>query len=1799
MHDTAIERKSKEEILESLDPLIAEWFGSRFADLTEPQSIAIPLIEARKNVLVSSPTGSGKTLTAFLSILDHLYKLQKREGLEDRIYAVYVSPLKALANDINKNLLAPLSELKELANSKGVTEPAIRVAVRTGDTSSSERQRQATKSPHIFITTPESLALVLSTPKFRNKFSEVEYAIVDEIHELCDSKRGVALSLNLERLQAGAPGEIARIGLSATQAPIEEIGRFLVGHDGEDWRPLTIVEIGQQKSLDLRVLCPAEDITALPFEIVNSKMYDMLQKLVGEHRTTLVFTNTRSGTEHVVFKLKERGVTDIEAHHGSMSKESRISVEDDLKDGMLKAVVSSTSLELGIDIGYIDLVCQIGSPKSVAKGLQRIGRAGHDYGETSKGRMIVFENDDLIECAVLCRAAHRNYVDRVTIPIGSLDVLAQTLVGMSLERKWDVDDALALVRRSYCYNQLSRERFEEVLRYLSAKEEYKGVYSKIWYDEEEGIFGMKRGSRLIFYLNQGTIPEESSYKVLSEKGAPVGELSEKFVERLSRGDIFVLGGKSYEFVRARGMKVFVKHALGRKPTVPSWTGEMLPRSFDLSVEIARFRGELEDRLDEFSDEENIVWLMKDFDIDEGSARTIINYFKEQGTVFGIPTDKRLIIEGYRDEEAKANIIFHFPFGRRVNDALSRAFAFRISNEYGFNSTVSVTDDCFMITVPREIPLDEIRKLVGSEDLEHTLRSSLKDTELLSQRFRHCATRSFMILKNYRGRDLSLSRQQTRSQKLLENLKDAEEFPVVRETYNEILNEVFDIEHAKEVICKVEKGEAEIEAIGYSDAPSPFSHNVLLAGIGDVVLMEDRSSLLRQLHRKVLSKVLGADALSEYKFSEEKVELYFRAKIGAVKSKEDLLDMLRHTGPIQLFRDKGLNAHSLTGLPLEEVRRMASELLREGEIRSVWLSDSSWCAAEERDAVSIALGRGDTPPELCRKIMSFIDTPKSVAKIASKFNISREEALDALHILERLYMAERSRYYRNSFNWKACSSFYGDRDHERERLIERHIGAFAPLTQQEIAFHFRLSEEDTKKTLSSLESQGKVVSGRLVIGDDIQYMLTKDYISLSNEGKEVVDEEVVRRYQLWKQFDDIDSIDVFLERFGEAGMLVDIYSRCPDLKLNDWVSKRRSGEMLCGRFLRGKVRYVRSADAHHFVSLFRDEQPSEFENAILRQIDILESASIFDLERELGKDREQIREGLENLDKNMFIVREYTDGEDWSGLNFYQTYEAESSDNTAESAEWIVEKLLSAHGPVSISAIRSYTHLEVENILSILEKLNARRIIVGLSGVELFALEEDIERLKKFKSKPDGMRILSLYDPFLETRRTELISRFGEGWYFPIVRDGLIIGMTDIWPLSSCVEVREITFDSPSEELLEEYLKALDRFGSHFRLYGIDVIRVRAVLGVDVSELNERFLEVFKKAGYKLINDMLVKGEVLDEVFGEEQMLSFLFSEQRFDQSRQYANLGTALRSMGGLRNEIEGLIRSRAEKGEMRLSKMSRIYRGIGIPPHLMHITMSQASVFRAAKNAPVNEDMRTVLQVLSNNRPLSRERILELSPLGPSPTSDAIRQLYQKSMIVLDSTKKYRAVADPDISPEEARKWVVEKAFEMFRIFPAEGLAHYLRHTFSMRELRRILRELEDNGTLVKGYLREKDDTLYWIIKSDVRKMGKKKVEEGFVLAPQDRLVLYLRDVWKLRFGEVDQFLIFDGAECCGRFRAKLERHEITVWDFEGNVRANEIFREFSSRIGRTAQRGDEERLSEWEIADFFEKTYQFAREK
>jgi ATP-dependent Lhr-like helicase len=613
--------------------------------------------------------------------------------------------------------------------------------------------------------------------------------------------------------------------------------------------------------MDLKVVSPLPDLVNTTPEQIHEALYNELDKLISAHKTTLVFTNTRSGTERVVHHLKEKFPGkymegNLGAHHSSLSREHRLNIEERLKQGKLKAVVCSTSLELGIDIGFIDLVVLLGSPKSVARAIQRMGRSGHKLHDQVKGRIVVMDRDDLVECSVLLKNALEKKIDKIKIPKNCLDVMAQHIFGMAIEKPTPVEEVYQAIKKSYAYRELPRNDFDEVINYLAGKYaslETRHVYAKIWVDEETGMMG-KRGkmARVIYMTNIGTIPDESKVKV--KLGTIIiGTLDEIFLEHMNPGDVFVLGGETYIFKYSRGMTIQVVTAGKRPPTVPSWASETLPLSFDLANSIQEFRALMEEKFVMKKNEEYILKFIEDYlHVDDRAKHAIHNYFKEQYLYSEIPHSRKLLIENFRDDY-KRYAVFHTVYGRKVNDALSRAIAYMIGHNTHKDVEVYINDNGFMLSSDK-LPIAQALNALNEKTLETALQRGIEKGEIFKRRFRHVAARALMILRTYKGQRKSAGRQQMAAFLLINAVKEvSENFPVLKETRREIMEDAMDLENAKKVISWINEKKVKIKEIE-TNGPSPFAINLFVQGASEVMRMEERIAFVRRLHEKIMQKI---------------------------------------------------------------------------------------------------------------------------------------------------------------------------------------------------------------------------------------------------------------------------------------------------------------------------------------------------------------------------------------------------------------------------------------------------------------------------------------------------------------------------------------------------------------------------------------------------------------------------------------------------------------------------------------------------------------------------------------------------------------------------------------------------------------------------------------------------------------------------------------------------------------------------------------------------------------------------------
>ncbi|RLM33920.1 ATP-dependent helicase [Haloarcula sp. Atlit-120R] len=882
-------------VLDRLAPVVQEWWVEQFGEFvpgnggffTPPQKEAIPLIHEGENALICAPTGSGKTLASFTGIINELFGKARENELANSVYCLYVSPLKSLANDIHRNLEQPLDGITAKLDDRG-EDVEIRHAIRHGDTSDSERQAMLETTPHILNTTPETLAILLNSPKFKKKLETIEYVIVDEIHSLAENKRGTHLSVSLERLEEMVEEPPTRIGCSATVEPLDTVAEFLVGREepGGAPRDYEIVDTRFARDFDMELSCPADDLINTPRDIVTERFYTQLHDHIQSHTNTLVFTNTRSGAERVLHNLREKfdayDESNSGCHHGSLSKEKRRDIEESLKAGTLDVVTTSTSLELGIDMPHIDLVVQVGSPKSVAALLQRIGRAGHQLGETVEGRVIALDRDELVECAVMLEKAERGFVDRVFIPENAQDVATQHVYGMAINDVRPEATFKSVLRRAYPYRNYGDGDWEQLMRYMTADYpgmEDKNVYAKIWrdtndppdgehhyedYDVGEHLIG-KRGrlARVIYMTNIGTIPDSFTCDVVTRSDDSwVGQLDESYLDTLEKGDVFVLGGDNFEYRYRRGSKVYVDRTAAR-PTVPSWFSERLPLSYDLGREILDFQGQLLDRLEDGGMSEVRNWL-REFPVDENSVRAIARMFREQVAYAGpesVATSDRLVVEETLDhDEYERHYHVHSNYGRRFNDGFSRLLAYHIAQAASANVQVAVAHNGFTLSMPlnRKVDISRIVRDLDPETAREDLRASLDGTDLLQRYFRINATRSLMILKRYKGYEKSASEQQVSSEMLLGFAEDLGEFAVVEETYREILEDKLNIDGIESVLRAIRAGDVDVVRTRV-DSPSPRAFGLATLMASDVVLAEDESAVLQEFHQRVLNEIENGDA----------------------------------------------------------------------------------------------------------------------------------------------------------------------------------------------------------------------------------------------------------------------------------------------------------------------------------------------------------------------------------------------------------------------------------------------------------------------------------------------------------------------------------------------------------------------------------------------------------------------------------------------------------------------------------------------------------------------------------------------------------------------------------------------------------------------------------------------------------------------------------------------------------------------------------------------------------------------------
>ena len=951
-------------------PLIAEWFQAAVGSPTDVQAEAWPAIQSGRDALIAAPTGSGKTFAAFLSSIDRLFTQALARELDDRTQVLYVSPLKALSNDIQKNLRQPLAQIGEAALQAGLLMPELRVLVRTGDTPMADRQQMLKRPPHILVTTPESLFILLTAEKSRRLLQTVQTVIVDEIHALAPNKRGAHLALSLERLEALTLTKPQRIGLSATQRPIELVARFLAGD-----RPLpTVIDVGHKRRMDVGIEVPKDELSAVGTNAIWSEIYDRVAALVREHRTTLVFVNTRRLAERVAHHLEERlqdlGPDSVAAHHGSLSRQIRLSAEERLKNGKTRVVVATASLELGIDVGTVDLVCQIGSPRAIATGLQRIGRAGHWIKAIPKGRLFATTRDELLECAALIRAIKAGTLDRISVPPAPLDILAQQIVAAAASQSWTEADLYALARRAFPYRELARSDFDRIVQMLAegiSTNRGRGL-AYLHRDRIHGTVKGRRGARLAAITSGGAIPDTANYAVVAEpEGTVVGSVDEDFAVESLAGDIMLLGNTSWRIKGVEMGRVRVEDAHGAPPNIPFWRGEAPSRTAELSAEVAEVRTAIAERaLD--AQQPVLQWLKQECGLDARGAQQAVEYVLSGRHVLGtVPTQTTIVAERFFDESGGMQLVIHAPFGGRITKAWGLALRKRFCVTFDFELQAAATDNGLVISLGEKhsFPLESVFGYLHSQTVYDVLLHAVLAAPMFATRWRWNASRSLALLRFVNGKKVPPQLQRMKAEDLLaavfpdaiacqdnmtgERQRQVPDHPLVQETLRDCLTEAMDVDGLKRVLQRIESGAIRCVAVD-TPTPSQFSHEILNANpyaYLDDAPLEERRARAVELRRTLPPELAG--------------------EIGALDS-GTIDEVVRESWPVVRDADELHDALlTLTWVPSSEVSGWQQfipglrEAGRAAELTGVHGGEpvTGWVAAENEPEVSRTLaGAGD-------------------------------------------------------------------------------------------------------------------------------------------------------------------------------------------------------------------------------------------------------------------------------------------------------------------------------------------------------------------------------------------------------------------------------------------------------------------------------------------------------------------------------------------------------------------------------------------------------------------------------------------------------------------------------------------------------------------------------------------------------------------------------------------------------------------------------------------------------------------------
>ena len=1732
-----------EVLLSKLSQPVRDWFKDKFPDFTEPQKMAIPSIVDGEHLLLCSPTGSGKTLTAFLTIIDKLVRLAMDGNLEKQLYCVYISPIKALANDIQRNLIGPLTEIKERFLPGRAQE--IKVGLRTGDTPQSERQKMLRKPPHILITTPESLGLALASKRFRPLMHNLKWLIIDEMHSLVPTKRGTHLALTMALLDTLIANPVQRLGISATMEPLDDVAQFLVPvkagdrqtdsgapipkFDDEESSRVHIAKVSGARELDLDIILAHPKFSEVPVKQLLDHNVDLIKDLVEAHTTTLVFANTRQMTEVITQKLRILGLAGVEGHHGSMDKQIRLEVERKLKRGELRCCVSSSSLELGIDIGSVDMVIQLGSPGSIATALQRIGRAGHHVGGIPRARFLPTSSHDLLELVALQGAIMSGEMDHMRFPTNCFDVLAQFIIGLTICGEMDMDEAYSIITSAYPYRTLSYDDYIEVLSLLEDER-------RVWVDWEENIIGKRGYAQMIYYTNIGTIAPDNNYLVFSADGSMIGQLSSSFVQNIRPGDVFLLGGSTYRVHQIQASRVSVTPVTGYRPTVPSWSGEAKSRTRELSQAVLNLLNATVTTIRRGRDPR--LLLSGAYGLSKPVTESLARFLEEH-TIESIqvPSPDKILIEQIMNSPIPTYIITTCR-GRAFNMAMGYFMAGLCDLNNVTVVEMSFDENSFLFKTGQEIDTKEIYPMFKNNQRDAVLQRYLLDSQLFAKRFREVSGRSLIVPRRIGAEEVTPKQFQQKSEKVFREHRQHADSLLIREAQNEIFHTDLDMEELERFVNRMEDEGVRIVHSRVT-LPSVLGMNLYMAAFEDLLSMRTRAYLVKDIDPEILRRLLGGRSRAT-DLDDNALDEYFQGKASVPVDADGLLRLMEKGGGLHPDLKNPLYQDKLAEIHHDTVHNWVVELASSGAITKI---------------------RSTGTPEVDDKWFSI-----RMSEVHGTLGVLAAKGSSEMDDLRELYTGGLTYEFADEFDDSIPTSWRTAKlmdPHEALRLkIVDMLGSEGPMTLASLSERLPFPQGQIESLLHELEVRNIVSIGFFKQTNDGEFILRVDEHIITGGEDNIIEYRELQNLLLRKSFKTYpDALTALADGHVMFAKMQELLDRVQNFRFADWKDMKHDSDIVMGRLLHSRVGYTTKSMIPMLLGLrpepWFSEMDSELFLNILPDVNVERTEIIGHLPRgdEFKHIQRDARNSLSNMERQMVFVKQFEElvNRKRSLSLFHRVHDVYEPMPFPEALEELIRRI----GPIKLHSLRLFVSHPVELLAEVLRDLEEDDRIVRVTALQpdptdFFCVPSDASSLQRPTREDRQLRILSQSDPFCSRFIQEVRYVLKQGWYYPVFKGVDPVGRILMFKVNDYLEIKDIHIP---HAYLDEFAEIFETLLDNYTDTLVDVSVLHAFNGEPIHDCDENIQSIVEKLGFRSMGDnqRYIRGGVVDPR-PRSLALRSLFHHHRLHQDTRLENETLAISHIPEVRDDFA--LRGRCEMYRVDLKSMAasqQLHQGTNLRNHQVWASYNHFQRLLRMRGIEADEELLDVLEFFAGQS--DPKIFMDRYAMKRAAFRKLVQPLIRSGHLVQDYRGGFKTVH----RLEGKETWEVKREYlrEMVEDYPVITLKQFEKlagSPFKPELLSSVLHEFEENGHLIKGFLIDDLHEVCWGRQEMLEAADKLPRMRDFVLPPSDPLLPYFQSLLRERFGYGSAYMVFWNEEPIAAFKANTRNDVIDVTDFVGD---------------------------------------------